>query len=156
MTHSQKTGADVSHSATIRCSDGKDQEYAVMSVSGTTLLPGNAHSHPPVAKKIQVEVFGDEGSLHYEGNDREASSGRLEIRNPDGGVEVVYNEFHFENLDSEGSGPESLQNFVQLCCGNSDVYEGADVMDGLRSIQTIDAMYRSHASQSLENIIDPE
>jgi hypothetical protein len=51
---------------------------------------------------------------------------------------------------------------VQLCCcccGNDDdnssanYYEGANVVDGLKSIQTIDAMYRSHASSSLEKII---
>jgi predicted dehydrogenase len=156
MTHSEKTGADVSHSATIRCSDGKEKEYVVMSVSGTSLLPGNAHSHPPIAKKVQIEVFGDTGSLHYEGNDRDPSSGRLEVRNPDGGIEVLHAQFHFENLDCEGSGPESLQSFVHLCCGTSDVYAGADVVDGLRSIQTIDAMYRSHASHQLENILLPE
>jgi hypothetical protein len=80
VTHSQKMGADISHSATINCSDGKDQEHAVMSVSRTGLLPGsNAHSHLPVAKMIQLEVFRDEGSPHYEGNDREALSGQLEI-----------------------------------------------------------------------------
>ena len=160
LTHSPKTGADISFGATIRCSDGQEgstgsQELAVLSVSGTSLLPGNAHSDPPVAKKVQVEVFGTEASLHYEGNDRDPSSGRLEIRNPDGGVQVVHNEFVFENLDNAGSGPESLQNFVQLCCGarTSDIYEGANVLDGLRSIQTIDAIYRSHASSSVQPII---
>lgn len=159
LTHSPKTGADISFGATIRCLDGMEgvdgasNELAVLSVSGTSLLPGNAHSHPPVPKKAQIEVYGDKASLHYEGNDREPSSGRLEIRNPDGGVEVIHNEFVFENLDNVGSGPESLQNFVQLCCGNQNVYEGASVMDGLRSVQTIDAMYRSHASSSPEKII---
>lgn len=159
LTHTPKTGADISFGATIHCSDGKEgvgehsNELAVLSVSGTSLLPGNAHSDPPVPKKAQIEVYGDKASLHYEGNDREPSSGRLEIRNPDGGVEVVHTEFLFENLDNDGPGPESLQNFVQLCCGNDAVYEGANVLDGLRSIQTIDAIYRSHASSSLEKII---
>ena len=156
MTHSKKTGADVSHSATIRCSDGKDGDLVVLNVSGTSLLPGNAHSHPPIAKKVQIEIFGDAGSLHYEGNDRDPSSGRLELRNPDGSVEVLCAQFLFENLDCEGSGPESLQSFVQLCCGGSDVYTGANVMDGLRSIQTIDAMYRSHGSHKSEKILNPE
>lgn len=157
LTHTPKTGADVSFSSTVRCVEEsiEDGATAVMSVSGTSLLPGNAHSDPPVAKKVQVEVYGDEASLHYEGNDRESSSGRLEIRNPDGGIEVIHDAFHFENLDNEGSGPESLQNFVQLCLGKTDVYEGANVLDGLRSIQTIDAIYRSHASSALEKIIEP-
>jgi hypothetical protein len=94
-------------------------------------------------------VYGDEASLHYEGNDREPSSGRLEIRNPDGGVEVIHNEFLFENLDSEGYGPESLQQFVQLCGGNIDAYEGANVLDGLRSIQTIGKHSRSFVCGSI-------
>lgn len=160
LTHSPKTGADVSFGATIRCLDGQEgvvgsNELAVLSVSGTSLLPGNAHSDPPVAKRIQVEVYGTEGSLHYEGNDRDPSSGRLEIRNPDGGIQVIHDEFVFESLDNEGYGPESLQNFVQLCCGanSSEIYEGSNVLDGLRSIQTIDAIYRSHASSSVQSII---
>lgn len=170
LTHSATTGADVSFGAVVRCTstddetttsgdDGatRDEWTTVLSVSGTSLLPGNAHSDPPVPKKAVIEIFGDQASLHYAGNDRDSTSGRLELRTADGSVEVVHDEFHFENLDHAGSGPESLQHFVQLCCGNYDsVYEGATVADGLRSIQTIDAMYRSHASSSLEKIIEPE
>ena len=164
LTHSPKTGADISFSATVQCldcedfgiDDGEPSELAVLSVSGTTLLPGNAHSSPPVPKKIQIEVFGTEASLHYEGNDRDPSSGRLEIRNPDGSTEIIHNEFVFESWDNEGYGPESLQNFVQLCCGHDDVYEGSNVLvDGLRSIQSIDALYRSAASGKPERIIEP-
>ena len=130
----------------------------LLSLSGTSLLPGNAHSDPPVAKRVQIEIFGDDGSLHYGGNDRDPDSGRLELRNADGGVEVLHEQFHFENLDSAGSGPESLQDFVRLCCGSGaeGVDAGANVMDGLRSIQTIDAMYRSHASGQVEKIVTPE
>lgn len=161
MTHSATTGADISHSATIRCKDTQHEQPqdVVMSVSGTTLLPGNAHSHPPIAKMIQIEVYGNDRSLHYSGNDREPSSGRLEIRHTDGKIEVLLDEFLFENLDNEGNGPESLQNFVNLCCGNDgndDIYEGANVMDGLRSIQTIDAMYKSDKSRQPEKIIQPK
>lgn len=157
LKHTPRTGADISFSATVRCTDGhkKSPEVVIVSVSGTSLLPGNAHSNPPVPKKAQIEVFGSEGSLHYEGNDREPSSGRLELRNPDGTVEVLHDEFLFENLDNVGSGPESLQNFVQLCCGNVEVYEGADVLVGLRSIQSIDALYRSAKSGTPESIITP-
>ena len=38
MNNSEKTGADIAHAATIICKGN-----AIMSVSGTTLLPGNAH-----------------------------------------------------------------------------------------------------------------
>lgn len=154
MVHSEKTGADVSLSATIRCYDGSNsKELAVMNVSGTSLLPGNAHSEPQIGKVAEIKIFGTEGSLLFGGDDREPNSGRLELRRPDGSTEVLHENFHFENLDAEGLGPESLQNFVQLCCGSKDVvYAGANVMDGLRSIQTIDAMYRSHDSSGPVNV----
>jgi predicted dehydrogenase len=157
MVHSEKTEADVSLSATIRCYDGSSsKELAIMNVSGTSLLPGNAHSLPPVGKLADIKIFGTDGSLLFGGDDRDPDSGRLELRRPDGRTEVLHENFHFENLDADGLGPESLQNFVQLCCGNMDVYAGANVMDGLRSIQTIDAMYRSHDSGGPVNIKLPE
>jgi predicted dehydrogenase len=148
LTHSTMTGADVSFGATVRCrvigndddddakdndtkdNDTKNNDYAVLSVSGTSLLPGHAHSDPPVPKQIQIAIFGDEASLHYSGNDRDPTSGCLELRRPDGTVQVVYDQFQFENC-----------------------YEGASVLDGLKSIQTIDAMYRSHASSRVEKVI---
>jgi predicted dehydrogenase len=186
MTHSETTGADVSHSATIRCcrtATPDEQEVpsnntakppddiVVLSLSGTTLLPGNAHSHPPVAKEVQIEIFGSHGCIFYRGNDRDPTSGRLELRHADGSIQVLHDQFAFENLDNEGFGPESLQNFVQLCCGSGhggddrqttggggdsgSVYAGANVMDGLRSVQTIDAMYRSNASGQPEKVLHP-
>ena len=164
MTKSPKTGADIAHSATIRCLEAgsndseNDSDYIVMNVTGTTLLPGNAHSDPPVPKLVQIDIFGSDASLHYGGNDRDSKSGCLELRHTDGRIEILDAEFEFENLDNEGLGPESLQKFVNLCCGsvnNSDNDCGANIMDGLRSIQTIDAMYRSNESCQLEPIIMP-
>ena len=164
MVHSAKTGADVSHSATIRCkkgtsnSDDDQEEFSVLSVSGTSLLPGDAHSDPPVGKQIQIKIFGSDGALLYQGDDRNPNSGQLELRDPSGRVEVLHPEFVFENLDHDGLGPESLQNFVQLCAGNSkdDIYVGANVTDGLRTIQVIEAMYRSQHSQRQEQVWMPE
>jgi predicted dehydrogenase len=190
MIHSETTEADVSHSATIRCCSSTDvtttpdepeggitasynttkqppADIVVLSLSGTTLLPGNAHSHPPVAKEVQIEIFGSHGCIFYRGNDRDPTSGRLELRHADGSIQVLHDQFDFENLDNEGFGPESLQNFVQLChgsgrggddntaTGGGGVYAGANVMDGLRSVQTIDAMYRSNASGQPEKVLHP-
>ena len=155
MTHSKKTGADISHSATIRCSDGKDGELVVLNVSGTSLLPGSEYSDPPISKRTNIEVFGDEGSLCYKGDDRDAASGRLEVRREDGSIEVLHEKFHFENTTPEGLGPESLQFFVQLCCGKEDPNSGSNVIEGLRAIQTIDAMYRSNKSHEPERVVTP-
>mmetsp|Transcript_27424 Transcript_27424/g.58930 ORF Transcript_27424/g.58930 Transcript_27424/m.58930 type:complete len:375 (+) Transcript_27424:678-1802(+) len=157
MTTSEKTGADVSHAATVICENG-----ATFSLSGTSLLPGNAHSDPPVAKRIKIKIFGTKGALFFSGNDRDPSSGKLEwLRGDDddghenvGTVEVQCPElgFEFEDLDQDGIGPESLQCFIDACLRKDDYYVGADSLVGLRSVQTIDAMYRSHVSGNSENV----
>jgi hypothetical protein len=40
---------------------------ATFSLSGTSLLPGNAHSDPPVGKRIKIKIFGTKGALIYSG-----------------------------------------------------------------------------------------
>jgi len=154
MTHSETTGADVSHAATVVCKNG-----ATFSLSGTSLLPGNAHSDPPVAKRVKIKIFGTQGALFFSGNDRDPTSGKLEwLRGDDhenvGAVEIQCPDlgFEFEDLDQEGIGPESLQCFIDSCLGSNDYYVGADSLVGLRSVQTIDAMYRSHVSGNCENV----
>lgn len=163
MTQSATTGADVSHSATIECVDGtqdragddENPELVVMSVSGTALLPGHQYTDPPVAKLVQIEVYGDDGSLHYAGNDLDPTSGCLEHRDSTGAIEILSDKFEFESYDNENYGPESIQEFLELCCGGSPTV-GANVLDGLRSVQVIDAMYKSHANQRVETIAEVE
>ena len=180
MTTSEHTGADVSHAATVVCTNG-----ATFSLSGTSLLPGNAHSDPPIGKRIKVKIFGTKGALVYSGEkmimleykvvsmcllclclllflgiDRDPSSGRLEwLRGDDdnenlGAVEIQCAElgFEFEDLDQSGIGPQSLQCFVDACLGREEYYNGADVLVGFRSVQTIDAMYRSHVSGNAQSV----
>ena len=154
MTNSDKTGADVSHAATVICSNG-----ATFSLSGTSLLPGNAHSDPPVGKRIEIKIFGTKGALVYRGDDRDQSSGKLEWLRGDeeelGAVEVQCKDlgFQFEDIEQDGYGPASMQCFIDSCLG-LEYYEGADSLTGLRSVQTIEAMYRSHASGNCESVID--
>ena len=164
MTNSDVTGADVSHAATIICNNGA----TTFSLSGTSLLPGNAHSDPPVAKRIMIKIFGTKGAVVYSGNDRDLASGSLEYLrgsghdedNDDndthhvGAVEIHCPElgFQFEELDQDGIGPESMQCFIDACLGRNDFYVGADSLVGLRSVQTIDAMYRSNASGDCETV----
>jgi predicted dehydrogenase len=150
MTHSEKTGADVSFSATVVCENG-----ANISVSGTSLLPGYEHSDPPVSKHIQIAIYGTEGALLYGGKDRDADSGRLELLRTNGESTqvVLHPNFHFENTQVEGSGPESLLNFIAKCCGNQDFHVGADTLVGLRTVQTVEAMYRSNMTGNVVHVL---
>ena len=156
MHHSKQTGADVSHAASIQC-----RNQVTVSLSGTSLLPGNAHSEPPVGKQIDIKIYGTKGAILYGGDDRDPHSGRLELRiggedagDREGAAEVHCEElgFQFEELDQEGIGPLSLQSFVAACLGEEDYYIGADSLVGLKSIQTLDAMYRSEASGNVEAV----
>lgn len=152
MNHSEATGADLSHAATVICRDG-DRPDVVMSISGTTLLPGNAHSHPPVGKHVEIKIFGTNGAVMYCGNDRDRNSGSLEVRRLDGKVELPHGEgFDFENIEQEGTGPESLDAFIAACQRKEGVYVGADAFLGLKTVQTLEAFYRSHASRQLETV----
>jgi len=141
----------VAHSASIRCRDESARASAdntvVFSLSGTSLLPGDAHSDPPVGKHIQIGLYGSGGSLLYSGMDLESSSGSLELRRmPAGNTELPAGDgFAFENLDTNGAGPESVQVLIQACReGPSAAYVGASSAIGLRTVQVLDAMYRSH------------
>ena len=164
MHHSQQTGADVSHAASIQLKlvgDNPEKlRKATLSLSGTSLLPGNAHSEPPVAKQIDIKIYGTKGALMYGGDDRDPKSGRLELRiggggDDEGAVKVHCEElgFQFEELDQGGNGPLSLQSFIAACLGQKDYYVGASSLVGLKSIQTLDAMYRSEVSGNAEPVV---
>ena len=157
MNHSENSGADVSHAATIHCDNG-----VTFSLSGTCLLPGNEHGDPPVGKEVQIQIYGSDGAIFFKGNDHDPKSGRLEMRSGKTGSDVD-NEgalvvlcedlgFQFENTDKDGKGPESLQSFISACLGKQDYYVGADSLVGFRAVQTLDAMYRSHQSGSPEDV----
>jgi predicted dehydrogenase len=165
MNHSDATGADVSHSATVMCRDTtttnnsttNNNTITTMSVSGTTYLPGNEHATPPVGKHIMVHIYGTHGALLYGGQDGDPTSGRLELRrHGNGHAEFPCGPdvgFAFENTDRHGDGPESMQAFLDACQGKRDHYVGADSLVGLRTVQTVEAMYRSHASKMLEHVV---
>jgi len=156
MNHSETSGADLSHSATIRCDND-----IIMNISGTCLLPGNEHGDLPVGKEIIIQIFGTDGALFYCGNDHDPSSGRLELRKgkssgPDeeGSTQTFCSDlgFQFENTDQDGTGPESLQSFIAACLGKKNYRKAASPQVGFKSIQTLEAMYRSQHSGTVEDV----
>jgi len=156
MNESPTTGADVSHSASVVCSDVCGTNDVILSMSGTSMLPGNVHSEPAIGKILRIKIFGTEGSILYSGDDQDPSSGQLELRRVanHGNVELPCGPgFYFESLSQEGTGPESLQSFVDACLGKEDYYVGADVKTGLRTVQILEAMYRSNASRKMEDVL---
>lgn len=64
--------------------------------------------------------------------------------------------FDFENLAQKGAGPESLQNFIDACFGRTTYYVGADSCVGLKTVQTLEAMYRSNTSRQMEEVMYKE
>ena len=57
--------------------------------------------------------------------------------------------FLFENYESAGDGPESLQAFVDTCNGRQ-AFVGVDARVGERVVSVLDAMYRSAKSGKVE------
>jgi predicted dehydrogenase len=167
MALSKETGADIAHSATVECLDTTttvtadadaeltDDNTVLINMSGTALLPGHQYTDPPIAKLVNIDVYGDDGSLHYSGNDLDPTSGHLEVRDAQGVIEILCDRFEFEAYDNDNYGPESIQAFVDLCSGSSDSppVAGATVLDGLRSVQVIDAMYRSNAAKRVVPVV---
>lgn len=134
MVYSSRTGADLYDSATMQCEGG-----ATLSVEGVASLPG---ANPVSSKQIENRIFGTEGFVQYSGLDQDPESGCLLLRRHDG-VEERSGVFEFENYEQEGTGPESLNAFVDACAGATDVWNGCDASTGALVVAVIDAMYRS-------------
>ena len=163
MVHSSKTGADIAVTATVRChqtfndpvqdnvgggSDGGDGgsngNFAVMSLSGTTLLPGYEHSEESLGKRIHIEIYGTHGALFYSGIQDQPSSGKLILVDEDSKKTVLNDSFEFEQLEYDGhTTPQSLKNWISACQGSSDYYIGADCELGVKTVETVAAMYES-------------
>lgn len=150
MSHAPNTGADVSLAAVITCHDG-----VTFSLSGTALLPGSQYADPPVGKHIRVELFGENGSLMYGGDDSIPDSGRLELRKTavgkaeDGQSEFPCSDqdwsehlgakaselkdgFYFEDGEQSGTGPGSMTAFLDACrTSSSQDGQGKDLSSSM-------------------------
>merc|ERR1712166_395227 len=139
MKTSANSGADLHDAAVVCCEGG-----ASIALSGSAAVPGDAHGEAPVGKQIEISVFGSKGTLVYGGDDQQPESGALEFRRRNGSpsFEILHPTFEFENYDPSGGGPESLDALIMACLGK-EAYVGASAEVGFRTVQTIDAMYRS-------------
>jgi hypothetical protein len=170
MSHAPKTGADISFAAVITCRDG-----VTFALSGTALLPGSQYADPPIGKHIKIELYGEAGSLVYGGDDKIASSGRLQLRRSEVGkncqpeypcsdqdwsgllgeaASELKDVFYFEDGEQSSTGPGSLKAFLDACrnsCAGT-ISPRNDSFIGLRTVQIMDAMYRSSISGNAEEI----
>lgn len=148
ITHrSEASGADLTDAALLRCARG-----CSVSLSGSCAWPGNEHGEEATGKHFDIRIFGAHGVLSYGGDDKDPSSGRLELRRHDGAPSRVVEGFLMENTAQEGDGPESLQNFVAACRG-LEHRNGADQEVGLQAVRVLDALYRSAASGKTEKAL---
>jgi len=144
MTHkSEKSGADLTDAALIRCKGAKS-----ISLSGGCGWPGHEFAERPAGKHFDIKIFGSNGVLMYGGDDKDPASGRLELRKHDG-TSTVSEGFLMENTEVPGLGPESLLQFIAACRG-LEHRNGADQGVGLQAVRALDAMYRSAASGKTE------
>mmetsp|Transcript_134447 Transcript_134447/g.287640 ORF Transcript_134447/g.287640 Transcript_134447/m.287640 type:complete len:381 (-) Transcript_134447:339-1481(-) len=143
MGYSEKTGADLYDSATVRCTNG-----ATISVQGVASLPFKSYTES--SKQIENRIFGSEGLLMYCGDDKDPDSGGLVMQRHDGNHQN-FPGFLFEDYSFDGDGPESLKAFIGGCVGKP-FFLGADATIGMRAVQTIEAMYRSAKSGKMESV----
>ena len=99
LTHrSEKSGADLTDAALIKCKDGVS-----VSLSGSCCLPGDEHGSESTGKLFDIKIFGSKGVLSYGGDDKDPASGRLELKTHTGGS-YASEGFLMENTESEGNG----------------------------------------------------
>lgn len=151
-TNSDHTGADIYNSITVTCTNG-----ATISCTGVGVIPDHGF------KVVGNWLFGTEGMLSYNalaantnsegllGEHEVSSKPKLEIWRHDGTTETGPS-VEFENLDTEGTGPGSIDALVAACQG-LPFYLGAGADEGLKTVATIDAMYKSGLSGLPENVV---
>ena len=148
ITHrSERSGADITDAALVRCRNG-----CSISFSGGCSWPGNEHGDQATGKHFDIKLFGSKGVLMFGGDDKEPTSGRLELRYHDGRPSFISEGFLMENTEAEGDGPESMQQFIAACRG-LPFQNGADQGVGLEAVRLLDAMYRSAASGKTERAL---
>ena len=126
-TGKSPTGADYFDAAVVTLEDG-----VTCVLSGSAAIPKHVGSH------VDIRLYGSEGVLFLD-LERE----RLEVRRMDG-VDIVH-DFRPGEGALAYSTLEPINRFIDLCMGR-DVVNDADGSVGLRTVEVLDAMYRSAAN----------
>ena len=131
LTGKSPTGADYYDAAVVEF-----ENNVTASVSGAATMPKD------IGFKLEVRVFGTEGVLIYD-----IEHERMEIIRRDGK--------HVENQMQKGEGAytcdEPYDQFVSFCLGENIVNDSPATI-GRRSVEILDAMYRSAASGQTEEV----
>ncbi len=125
------TGVDLCDAAILRFDCG-----AQATLSGTALLPKHA------TRQLDIRVHGTEGALMLD-----MERARLEVRRFDGDDLVL-------DLDADAGSYDTaraIARFCEMCAGGPPVTE-ADGRIGLRTVEVLDAMYRSFRSGRTEAV----
>lgn len=179
MSHALNTGADISFAAVITCHDGvtfslsgtallPGSQYAdpaigkhikieIFADKGCLMYGGDDRIPESGRLELRKTAVGkkEDGQSEFPCSDQDWSEhlGDMASELNDG--------FHFENGEQKGLGPGSMKAFLDACHASSSRYaQGEDLpirsvndsMIGLRTVQIIDAMYRSSISGNVEDI----
>ena len=142
--NSDITGADIYTAISIKCTNN-----ATISISGVGVCKSYNSK-----KEIDNLIVGSLGRLRYQGlmdcDDPTSDIGCLEKSLNNGEYSKIEG-FEFENL-TVVPGPESIHSFIDGCLGK-EYYDGANGLLGLKTVATIDAIYRSTISEMAENVL---
>jgi predicted dehydrogenase len=126
-----RIGTDLFNALTLTLQGG-----ATAAVSGAASLP------PGSPFQIDIRIFGTDGVLLLD-TERE----RLTFRGVDGGVE----DFPIAKGTGAYSCVTPVERFVDVCLGR-DVENAGHAMTGLRAVQVVEAMHRSHEQETVINV----
>ena len=131
MAGKSPTGVDYYDAAVARFTNG-----ATGTVSGSATVPKHR------GNQVDLRLFGSEGALYLD-IERE----RLEVRRRDGRDTVI----PMKSGDGAYECAEPLTLLVDLCLGRKPVNRASGVV-GMRSVEFLDAMYRSFESGRMEKV----
>ena len=125
------TGVDYYDAAAIRFSSG-----ATMATSGAATVPKHC------GFQLDIRIFGSDGMILFD-----VERDRLELRRNDGADEIL----DLAAGDCAYDAPAPVLSFIDICNGRP-VINQADATVGRKVVETLDALYRSAASNQAETV----